>query len=141
VFKTVVVGADASDTARRAVEAAAEIAKMSGASLHIVTAYGPKSFNDSFLPNELRHMNVYGDVEALLQDLSFVARNKGVEAETHGVAGAAAEAVIEYATKVNADLVVVGNRGMQGVRRALGSIPNSVAHGAPCSVAIIDTTE
>jgi len=34
---------------------------------------------------------------------------------------------------------VVGNRGMKGVRRVLGSVPNSVAHGAHCSVLILDT--
>jgi nucleotide-binding universal stress UspA family protein len=141
VFKTVVVGADASATARRAVETASEIAKMASASLHIVTAYGPKSFNDSFLPSELQHMNVYGDVDALLQDLKFVARSYGVEAEVHAGSGSPADVIIEFASKLGADLLVVGNRGMQGARRVLGSVPNSVAHGAPCSVAIIDTTE
>jgi nucleotide-binding universal stress UspA family protein len=38
----------------------------------------------------------------------------------------------------NADLLVVGNRGMQ--RRVLGSVPNSVSHKAPCSVVIVKTT-
>jgi nucleotide-binding universal stress UspA family protein len=59
----------------------------------------------------------------------------------HAVEGDPAEAIIKTAEKVHADLIVVGNRGMRGVRRALGSVPNTVAHGAPCSVAIIDTTE
>jgi nucleotide-binding universal stress UspA family protein len=40
---------------------------------------------------------------------------------------------------VKADLIVVGNKGMKGVRRVLGSVPNSVAHGAHCSVLIVDT--
>jgi nucleotide-binding universal stress UspA family protein len=36
---------------------------------------------------------------------------------------------------------VVGNRGMRGAaRRVLGSVPNTIAHGAPCSVLIADTT-
>ena len=39
------------------------------------------------------------------------------------------------------DLIVVGNKGMKGVRRVLGSVPNSVAHGAACSVLIVDTTD
>jgi nucleotide-binding universal stress UspA family protein len=41
---------------------------------------------------------------------------------------------------VEADLVVVGNKGMSGVRRVLGSVPNTVAHEAPCSVLIAQTT-
>jgi nucleotide-binding universal stress UspA family protein len=64
-----------------------------------------------------------------------------LEPTLHAVEGDPAEAIIKTATEVNADLVVVGNRGIRGVRRALGSVPNSVVHGAPCSVAIIDTTE
>jgi nucleotide-binding universal stress UspA family protein len=40
---------------------------------------------------------------------------------------------------VHAELIVVGNRGMTGARRLLGSVPNSVAHRAPCSVLIVHT--
>jgi nucleotide-binding universal stress UspA family protein len=36
--------------------------------------------------------------------------------------------------------MVVGNKGMRGARRILGSVPNKVAHGARCSVLIADTT-
>jgi nucleotide-binding universal stress UspA family protein len=57
------------------------------------------------------------------------------------VQGDPSEAIVRIADEVNADLIVVGNRGMKGARRVLGSVPNSVAHGANCSVAIIDTTE
>jgi len=42
---------------------------------------------------------------------------------------------------VKADLIVVGNKGMRGARRVLGSVPNSIAHSAPCSVLIVDTVD
>jgi len=38
------------------------------------------------------------------------------------------------------DLIVVGNKGMRGVKRVLGSVPNAVAHSASCSVLIVATT-
>ena len=44
------------------------------------------------------------------------------------------------AEEIGADLIVVGNKGMKGVRRVLGSVPNSVAHNAPCSVLIAVTS-
>jgi nucleotide-binding universal stress UspA family protein len=44
------------------------------------------------------------------------------------------------ATQVKADVIVVGNKGMTGLRRVLGSVPNSVAHQAPCAVLIAFTT-
>jgi nucleotide-binding universal stress UspA family protein len=140
MFKVIVVGADDSPTARRAIEAAAELAVMSEGALHIVSAYSPKTFSDSNLPAEFRNMATGGEVEALLQVLSFIAKNKGSEPVLHAVVGDPVDAIISTADKLNADLIVVGNKGMQGARRVLGSVPNSVAHGANCSVAIIDTT-
>ena len=53
--------------------------------------------------------------------------------------GPPADAVVAVADKVDADLIVVGNKGMKGARRVLGSVPNSIAHGAPCSVLIFDS--
>jgi nucleotide-binding universal stress UspA family protein len=53
--------------------------------------------------------------------------------------GDPAEAIVRLADQVGADLIVVGNKGMKGVRRVLGSVPNSVAHHANCSVLIVDT--
>ena len=53
---------------------------------------------------------------------------------------AAAEEICAVASDVKADLIIVGNKGMIGMRRVLGSVPNSVAHHAPCSVLIACTT-
>ncbi len=141
MFDVVVVGADGSKTAERAVVAATEMAKMSGGTLHIVTAYDRKVRTDSSLPSEFRRQDNESEIEALQQVLSFIPKERGVKCQVHQVAGDPAEAVINMAIELHADLIVVGNQGMRGARRVLGSVPNSVAHGAPCSVAIIDTSE
>ena len=141
MFNIIVVGADASLTARRALETAAELAALSGGTLHIVSVYERANHADNDLPVEFRNMGNEGGIDALLQSLSFVAKNKGVDALLHSFTGDPADAIVATADKVGADLIVVGNRGMKGARRVLGSVPNSVAHGANCSVAIIDTTE
>jgi nucleotide-binding universal stress UspA family protein len=59
--------------------------------------------------------------------------------ETYCVGQAAASAILDIAQSQDADLIVVGNRGMTGARRVLGSVPNSVAHGARCAVLIVPT--
>jgi nucleotide-binding universal stress UspA family protein len=141
MFKKVLVAADGSPTAKRAVEAASRLAAMSGGTLHIVTALTPKSLADSHLPAEFKNMQNEGGAGALLQDLSFIARAHGLEPVLHHVGGDPAEAIIETAANIKADLVVVGNRGMKGARRVLGSVPNSVAHGVNCSVMVVDTSE
>ena len=141
MFDIVVVGADGSATARRAIEAATELVAMSGGQLHIVSAVESSWKRDKNIPENFRYFSPDGEAEALLQTLSFIPKKSGIEPTMHAVEGDPAEAIISIAEKVNADLIVVGNKGMRGVRRALGSVPNTVAHGAPCSVAIIDTTE
>lgn len=140
MFDVIVVGADDSSTALRAVEAAVAIAAMSGGTLHIVSAFVLKNVPSAGVPDDVGLLDNEGQVDALLQELSFVAKAKGVEPILHKVPPPPAASLIKYAEEVGADLVVVGNRGMKGVRRLLGSVPNSVAHGAHCSVAIIDTT-
>jgi nucleotide-binding universal stress UspA family protein len=139
VFNTVVVGADDSSTAREAVMIAADIAQSGGAVLHIVTAYDPKSVRADDLPEELRFSAMH-PAEALLRRLSVLVKERGLEPVVHAAEGDPVDAIVAVAESVEADLIVVGNRGMKGVRRVLGSVPNSVAHKAPCSVLIADTT-
>ena len=65
----------------------------------------------------------------------------GVEVETYAREGDPADAILDVAEEQNADLIVVGNKGMTGAKRfLLGSVPNKVSHHAPCSVLIIRTT-
>ncbi len=138
MFETVVVGADDSPTAAKAVAAAVELAKLSGGTLHIVTAYKPASRSSSGLPSEYSG-SVQPDSHArsLLDDLASRARSESVKAETHAQAGDPAEAITTVADRIGADLIVVGSQGMK--RRVLGSVPNSIAHGAGCAVLVVKT--
>ena len=140
MFETVVVGADGSATAAEAVRQAIGLVKLTGGRLHIVTAYKPQQLR-SAAGEEFSKSLSTGDVaESVLADLASRARSNGVEVQTHQKDGDPADAICEVAAQVKADLIVVGNKGMTGVRRVLGSVPNSVAHQAPCAVLIAFTT-
>ena len=70
-----------------------------------------------------------------------VARRGGLTVDTYAREGDPADAILDVAEENNADLIVVGNKGMTGAKRfLLGSVPNKVSHHAPCSVMIIRTT-
>ena len=140
MFKNVLVGADNSATALRAVQAAAELAATLGAKLHIVTAYKADSVALPDLPPDIFYSTYVHPADALLAELTSVATKANVEVEIHAATGEPAAAIVNVATRLGADLIVVGNKGMRGTRRVLGSVPNSVAHRAPCAVLIIDTT-
>jgi nucleotide-binding universal stress UspA family protein len=139
MFHTIVVGSDDSNTARQAVVAAADIARMSGGRLVIVTAFDPKSVRVQDLPAELRLSTTVHPADVLLRSLAEIGTERGVPVSLEAVTGSPAEGVVKVAEQVGADLIVVGNKGMRGTRRVLGSVPNSIAHAAPCSVLIVDT--
>ena len=138
MFETVVVGADASDTATEAVRQAIELVRLTGGTLHIVSAYRPQQLSTG--GSEEQGLESGDLAESVLADHASRARAAGLEARTHARSGAPAEAIVAVASEVDADLIVVGNKGMIGMRRVLGSVPNSVAHHAPCSVLIAFTS-
>jgi nucleotide-binding universal stress UspA family protein len=147
LFTRIVVGTDGSETASQAVAKATELAKITGAELNIVSAFEPVS--KSRIAGEQRdapadvqyEINPSEDVNLVLEAAAAAARKEGVEVHTHPVQGDPADAILNVAERVEADLVVVGNKGMTGKRRfILGSVPNNISHHAPCSVMIIHTT-
>jgi nucleotide-binding universal stress UspA family protein len=78
--------------------------------------------------------------DSLLEDQCAPARTEGISVQGHTGTGDPVEAIVRVAEQERADVIVVGNKGMGGVRRVLGSVPNSVAHRPPCSVLIVQTT-
>jgi nucleotide-binding universal stress UspA family protein len=86
-------------------------------------------------------INPREDVEATLAGAAEDARAAGIEAATYPREGDPADAILDVAEELGADLIVVGNKGMTGAKRfLLGSVPNRVSHHAPCSVLIVRTT-
>jgi nucleotide-binding universal stress UspA family protein len=147
MFKSIVVGTDGSETATEAVRQAVELARSVGAKLELVTAYEPvpsqrlrEERRDA--PEDLQWtINPREDVEATLDAAAGIARELGVEVRVYSRQGDPADAILDVAEEQEADLIVVGNKGMTGAKRfLLGSVPNKVSHHAPCSVLIIRTT-
>jgi len=140
MYSSLVVGTDGSATAAEAVRTATELAKALAATLHIVTVYKPNPVKASGVPEDFQGLGAGDKAEALLDDQCARARAAGVRVEGHAETGDPADAIVRVAEQEHADLIVVGNRGMSGVRRVLGSVPNTVAHQAPCSVLIVQTS-
>ena len=147
MFSSIVVGTDGSETAGKAVLQATELARQVGASVSLVSAYEPVSGNrlreeKREVPKDLEWMvNPREDVEATLKEAAEQVEEAGVKVGSYAREGDAADAILDVAEETNADLIVVGNKGMTGTKRfLLGSVPNKVSHHAPCSVLIIRTT-
>jgi nucleotide-binding universal stress UspA family protein len=143
MFAKVVVGADASETAAEAVRSAMELAQRFESELHIVTAFKPKSARGGAdkVPEEFRFSLLTNPADVLLTELANRAKQYGLDPTVHASTASPADAIVKVATEEEADLIVVGNKGMHGTHRVLGSVPNSVAHEAPCAVLIVATTQ
>jgi nucleotide-binding universal stress UspA family protein len=147
VFTRIVVGTDGSETAAEAVRQAVDLAKLAGASVSIVSAYEPvpkrriEGEQQEAPPDVQYEIGPREDVNLILDAAAAEAKKEGIEVQTHPVQADPAEAILNVAEQTNADLIVVGNKGMTGARRfLLGSVPNNVSHHAPCSVIIVRTT-
>ena len=147
MFRSIVVGTDGSQTASEAVRQAVELAKEIGAKIQLVSAYEPVPASrlreeKREVPEDLQWMvNPREEVDNTLSEAADIVKEAGVNVETFARQGDPADAILDVAEETDADLIVVGNKGMTGAKRfLLGSVPNKVSHHAPCSVLIIRTT-
>ena len=144
MIKTVAVGTDGSETAQVAVDFAMDMAERYGAKLLIASAYKPVSEGQlrreqADAPQDIQwSINPSEEVDATLRVVEEAAKERGLEYACEARNGEPAEVLCDIAESHGADVIVVGNKGMQ--RRILGSVPNTVAHKAPCSVLVVKTT-
>jgi nucleotide-binding universal stress UspA family protein len=140
----VVVGTDGSPTAQQAVTHAAELALACGGRLTIVSAYTRHEANPGELEAPLDDSSVATDAAGAqdhvvaAQDLARAAGLTELRGRTE--AGDPAAVLLDVASEVGADVIVVGSRGMAAPSRfLLGSVPNRVSHHAGCDVVIVRT--
>jgi nucleotide-binding universal stress UspA family protein len=143
VYKVIVVGTDGSERAGRAVDEALALASMTGAVLrgvHVMRPVLTMGTEVDALALAESQTNRHDESDRISAEFLAAARERGVAAEIDTFDGDPADALISVAEATGADLMVVGNRGMAGLRRfVLGSVPNKVAHRSPCSLLIVDT--
>lgn len=142
----IVAGTDGSETAQLAVERAGELAKALGATVHVVSSYATSSsgaWMAAAAGVAVAELSTAPHAQAHAEEAVAHARGRlerqGVSVHTHVCSGDPAEALITIADAEHAQMIVVGNRGMTGARRVLGSVPNRVSHHARCGVLIVPT--
>ncbi len=76
--------------------------------------------------------------EQLFRDLRKRAEARGIEIKTEVAVGHPAEQIIRYATELDCDMVVMGQKGKSKIESwLLGSVSKRVATYAPCTVTIV----
>jgi nucleotide-binding universal stress UspA family protein len=118
---------------------ALDLAESLKASLHVVTAFDVDTAETFGAGSDQVRISKADSAEIVAQELSR--SRPGVQVTHFAARGKPADALIKEAMRLNAKLIVVGNRRMRGIGRLLGSVANSVAHNAPCDVYIANTYE
>ena len=145
-YSTVLVGTDGSPSSYVAVERAAQIAAGTGARLVIACAFRPMDRREEDRAGaELGHdaYKVHGSnpADTVLNEAAGRARVAGAtEVVVQPVDGDPVDVLLRVAGSVHADLIVVGNRGLNSLAgRLLGSVPANISHRATCDVLIAYT--
>src|SRR5215211_172308 len=138
MISTIAVGTDGSETASKAVEVAAEMARRFDAKVVLMSVYGGTARAGAGGGEGDLAWSPAAQIEEILSRTEQALKLDGIDCATRTGRGNPAKALVEIAEQCHADVLVIGNKGMQ--RKVLGSVPNSVAHNAPCSVLVVKTT-
>jgi nucleotide-binding universal stress UspA family protein len=157
MYKKILVPYDDSEPSNKALDHAAAIAKMSGGSevilLFVIAEFPTYHFIErparSIKTGETTTLSQYlKEVYELMEESANdvldkkkeeIKKTAGLEIRTKLLTGHISNAIIDFAAKEKADLIVIGNVGRSGISkiRTLGSVSRSVSERAPCPVMII----
>ncbi len=147
-LEKILVATDGSENAKRAVEAAAQIARQSNAELIVLSVvmelvppiYSPIGVDVPTVDYSAYLARAEADGKKIADDAASLAQKESVKARTVVLRSitSVAEAILEEASKENVNLIVCGTRGLGGFRRLLlGSVSSAIIEHAPCSVMVI----
>jgi len=136
--KRILVPVDFSESASAAVDHAVGIAKVFGASVDLLHCY-PASLGvmppyGPALPDNT-HQALRESAQSRIGAARDRVREAGVEVSAHLSADVPSHAIAEAAKELGADLIVMGTKGLSGIRHVLlGSVAERTVRSAPCSV-------
>jgi nucleotide-binding universal stress UspA family protein len=141
-MERIIVGVDESATAAKAAARAAELAAKVNADLHVVTAFGNARAEGALAARADEWLTaLQHEAEEAASRVAETLRvdTPDVRITSAAVHGKPHTVLLSEATRWQANLIVVGNRRMQGAQRVLGSVASAVAHRAPCDIYIVHT--
>lgn len=138
MFARILVGVDGSDYARRAFDAAVTMTKASNGSLVVLCVVQPPMVIGQRKETAARFVRILErEARMILADYVQEADKKGVKAETRLTKGHPAAVILEAARSEHADLIVIGSRGLGGVKgMLLGSVSSAVVQNSKVPVLV-----
>jgi nucleotide-binding universal stress UspA family protein len=148
-YRTIVVGTDGSESSLRAVARAGALAGACDATLVVACAYLPTEDDDreaaragDVLRDEAYQVVGSHPAEEKVRSAAECAAKEGAKKiKTLAVVGSPVETLLDIVRRESADLLVVGNRGLNSVKgRLLGSVPADATRRSGVDVLVVHTT-
>jgi nucleotide-binding universal stress UspA family protein len=138
--KTILLATDGSQDGGLAVAAAVDLSKRTGAKLHAAHAWVPlPHFAHPSLVSARYHPPYEEGARRILDEqVGRIEQAGGTVLGAHLVEGRPADAILDLAERIGADLIVIGSRGLSSVKRLLvGSVSLGVVHHADRPVLVV----
>jgi nucleotide-binding universal stress UspA family protein len=144
-FETILVPVDFSDHSKEALDTAIQIAHQFGSTVHLLHCYHIQTAGISpygiVLP-EGYYADIRDAAAKRLSDWHELVSNEGIQTESILSADSPSVAISLTAEEIGADLIVMGTRGLAGLKHAmLGSVAERVVRLAPCPVLTVKHPE
>jgi nucleotide-binding universal stress UspA family protein len=154
IFPTkILLATDGSTGAELAAETASELAKRTGSELHVVHVFGIMPWypvypegtaldetepEEPLVEEDLQRTSERRAREPLDKEVEKIGSRGGTVARAHLGEGGPAQEIVGLAEDMGAGMIVVGSRGLGGIRRALvGSVSDSVVRHAHCPIMVV----
>ncbi len=134
-FKTILLGFDGSEGARRALDRAAALASLGGGELHLVAVGRLPEYAESRAEVDEAREQAEAYYARHLDEAARLLRQRGLVACQHFAFGKPSEEILRVAREVEADLIVLGTHPHHPLRRRLlGATADKVVDHADCAV-------
>ena len=137
-MKTIMIATDGSETAGDALDVAINIAKETGATLQVLSVRPQRAAGRGGAGPAILEVEEFGGPEHIAETAAQRARETGLDATPHSAHGDVVTCIADAATALEADLLVVGSRGLGSLSGAvLGSVSHALVHRSPVPVTIV----
>jgi nucleotide-binding universal stress UspA family protein len=137
-FRTILVPIDFSEHASKALDLAIQLAETHSARIELLHSFPvvlpPLSPYDTIYPTDFT-AKCREAAEAKLSEWREKVRAAGIDVHAKATPEPPSEAIPQHAKELGADLIVMGTRGLSGLKHVmLGSVAERTLRGAPCPV-------
>jgi nucleotide-binding universal stress UspA family protein len=137
-MKNILIATDGSEPAQQALEVAIDLAKETGAALHVLSVRPPRAAGRGGSGAPILEVEEFDGPEHIAEAAAKHAREAGLDVTPHAAHGDVVDCIASAATSLGADLLVVGSRGMGSLSGAvLGSVSHALVRKSPVPVTIV----